>query len=350
MTESTDKPLLDEQQLDEYLKGDSSVSRQYRQLHSAEVPASLDRLVLRQAEDAVKNRTSKGRPAWVRWTAPLAVAASAVLVLSIVVETGLRDETAVLQAPQPTMQAKQRDLAESKAEEAAASEEAAPASGAAPPAQFADESASAEPLANRARSLSAPAVPVQDVAPVAPPPPKLDMTAPQMNNSAEPAAEASKRVGPVTDAQQPAEAESDEPQPFVQNRSRPPPVAAPARTAGEAPAIMPARSVSRAAEDAARVLNASSLEESARKQSANADEAKREDERLATQRVAPREVPAQMPPPRYEYTDPEAWLRDIRELRKENKQEQADREWRRFREAFPNYEVAESDSAREAKK
>ncbi len=57
MTESTDKPLPDdEQQLDEYLKGDSSVSRQYRQLHSAEVPAELDRLVLRQAEDAVKDR------------------------------------------------------------------------------------------------------------------------------------------------------------------------------------------------------------------------------------------------------------------------------------------------------
>ncbi len=35
------------------------------------------------------------QPAWMRWTAPLAVAASAVLVVSIVVETGLKDETVV---------------------------------------------------------------------------------------------------------------------------------------------------------------------------------------------------------------------------------------------------------------
>jgi hypothetical protein len=42
-------------------------------------------------------------------------------------------------------------------------------------------------------------------------------------------------------------------------------------------------------------------------------------------------------------------LRDIRQLRKENKQADADREWRRFREAFPAYEVEESDTAREAR-
>jgi hypothetical protein len=48
------------------------------------------------------------------------------------------------------------------------------------------------------------------------------------------------------------------------------------------------------------------------------------------------------------YSDPEQWLRDIRELRKANKHEEADREWRRFRYVFPNYEVADSDLARGA--
>jgi hypothetical protein len=48
--------------------------------------------------------------------------------------------------------------------------------------------------------------------------------------------------------------------------------------------------------------------------------------------------------------DPEAWLKDIRQLRKDNKQELADREWQRFRAAFPDYKVAETDPAREAKK
>jgi hypothetical protein len=50
------------------------------------------------------------------------------------------------------------------------------------------------------------------------------------------------------------------------------------------------------------------------------------------------------------YTDPEAWLKDIRQLRKDNKQDEADREWRRFSAAFPNHEVAETDSAREVKR
>ena len=35
------------------------------------------------------------------------------------------------------------------------------------------------------------------------------------------------------------------------------------------------------------------------------------------------------------FSDPERWLEQIRQLRKENKQTEADREWRRFREAFP---------------
>jgi hypothetical protein len=48
-----------------------------------------------------------------------------------------------------------------------------------------------------------------------------------------------------------------------------------------------------------------------------------------------------------QYSDPELWLRDIRQLRKENKQADADREWRRFREKFPEYVVLESDTARE---
>lgn len=340
MTESTDKQLLDkalagEQQLDEYLKGDSSVSRQYRQLHSAEVPAELDQLVLRQAEDAVKNRPAHGRPAWVRWTAPLAVAASTVLVLSIVIQTGVRDETATQRAPQPTMQAQQRERAESKAEERQAgesvtdestadesaadesaaderviAEQAAPVSGFVPPAEVAPEPATDSQVEDYAQP--------QYTAPAAPPPPKLDTPSPRAMRS-------------------------EAPQAVAQDRSPPPPAAAPVT-------IMPARSVSRAAEDAARVLQASSIEESARKQSAGvANQAVREEERSLAETAYSRQISAPISAPRA-YTDPEVWLKDIRELRKENKQEQADREWRRFRAAFPKYEVAETDLAREAKK
>jgi hypothetical protein len=287
MTESTDKQLPDEQQLDEYLKGDSSVSRQYRQLHTAEVPTELDRLVLRQAEDAVKTGATRGRPAWVRWTAPLAVAASAVLVLSIVIETGVRDETTVLQAPQQTtMQAKKREreesreLAESKAKETVVNAQAAKPQAA--DTQAADTQAArtqaAKPQAERAPGFVPPAEVAADLA--------ADEAPPAL---AEPA--------------------NDAPQAFTESRPPPPPVAAPAPS----PRIMPARSMSRAANEAERALQAASVEEAAQKA-----------------------------------MDPEAWLKAIRELRKENKQEQADREWQRFRAAFPDYEVAETDAAREA--
>lgn len=286
MTESTDKPLrdeapADEQQLDEYLQGDSSVSRQYRQLYSAEVPSELDRLVLRQAEDAVKSRPARGRPAWVRWTAPLAVAASAVLVLSIVIESGVRDETAVLHAPQPT-------TAESEAEAPMIAEQAAPAASVkapiAPSFETPIETTTAERLANRATP--------QQMAPAPPPP---------------------------------AEAENQT-----------------TITSGR---------VSRAQEEAKRALNVAAAEDVIRMQKAAADEALREQERSAPQRAYSRPIKA--PPvaaPARIYTDPEEWLRNIRELRKENRQEQADREWRRFRDFFPNYEVAETDTAREARR
>jgi hypothetical protein len=99
------------------------------------------------------------------------------------------------------------------------------------------------------------------------------------------------------------------------------------------------------------VLQASAVEEAARKQSAGiAGEVAREEERSAAETAYSRQISAPMPAPPQTYTDPEVWLKDIRELRKENKQEQADVEWRRFRAAFPQYEVAETDAAREAKK
>lgn len=310
MTESTDKQLPDEQQLDDYLKGDSSVSRQYRQLHGAEVPAELDRLVLRQAEDAVKNRPTQGRPAWMRWTAPLAVAASAVLVLSIVVETGLRDDTATEvsgpQAPRATMQAKERQFIENDAEEAMVTEQAAP--------------------------LSVPSEPPPAaIAPAAPPPqvqPEKRARESAMNFEA------------------PAEAPAEAPRADAQSRRfAPPPVAAPAREM-----VAAGQSLARSADIAKQELEEAVVtQEAERKQNAAvADQAEREERTAVTAYSGRISAPMRVSSP--VHVDPEEWLKEIRELRKENKQEEADREWRRFRESFPNYEVAETDAAREAKK
>jgi hypothetical protein len=46
--------------------------------------------------------------------------------------------------------------------------------------------------------------------------------------------------------------------------------------------------------------------------------------------------------------DPEQWLRDIRELRTAGETEEADRQWKEFETAFPDYAVAKDDSARPA--
>jgi hypothetical protein len=309
MTEPTDKPLLDDQQLDEYLKGDSSVSRQYRQLPSDEIPPSLDRLVLRQAEDAVKRSS---RPAWVRWTAPLAVAASAVLVVSIVMQTGLRDETMV-SAPvaQGSIEAKELK----KPAPAAPKAEEAP-----PPVVYVD--------------LNGPNAPV----PFAPPA-EVNIEIPAAAPAFAPAAPAA-----------PAEAE------IQQELAR----------SEEADKASFADDVSR---------QKSVREDSAREEEPALAEDARLRERAVAQRATPKEQAqaagaANAPPAavlsysrpisasaadnvatiQRAYTDPEAWLKDIRQLRKDNKQEEADREWRRFREAFPDYDVAETDSAREAKR
>jgi hypothetical protein len=46
--------------------------------------------------------------------------------------------------------------------------------------------------------------------------------------------------------------------------------------------------------------------------------------------------------------DPEQWLRDIRELRTTGETQEADRQWKEFETAFPDYKVAEDDPARPA--
>ena len=45
-------------------------------------------------------------------------------------------------------------------------------------------------------------------------------------------------------------------------------------------------------------------------------------------------------------SDPKAWLEEIRELRRAGKTADADREWLRFREEFPDFHVAADDLAR----
>lgn len=302
MSEPTDKDLPDEQQLDEYLQGGSSVSRQYRQLRGAEVPAELDRQVLRQAHDAVKStRPAKSR--WMRWSAPLAVAASAVLVVAIVIESGVQDEVVLysepVSAPVPVMESKRKS--EAADSDLAAS---APVETRMPP------TSELAPVAPQRDEVPAYAmVPEAPVSTAASPSPQLDM----------PAVEESRRARNVA----------------------PPPQAAP--TSAPRPVAVNAQ----AFKQAQHALDAHKAAGSARQEQAGPRNTVPQTTSISTtaNAVAEREQSEELP----QYSDPELWLRDIRQLRKENKPADADREWRRFREAFPAYEVAESDTAREVK-
>lgn len=312
MTEPTDKALPDEQQLDDYLKGDSSVSRRYRQLDSVEVPAALDSLVLRQAADAVKPSRAR-RPAWMRWSAGLAAAACTVLVLSIVLETGLQDRTMVVNSPAPVvlMEAQRREVAPRP-----------------------------EAPAMEMPSFEAP----------------VEMRLPE--------------VPPASFAVDPAPAVESVPLPQV--AAPPPPAAAPspapaAALAERALADTEAAGVAREekAASAARATQQASESDASRAELEEAIVTANKRQRRPGQGVGPRDsvvvsgmtaeraysqaISANVPPPRH-YVDPEEWLKDIRQLRKDDKQEEADREWRRFLAAFPNHVVATDDPARETKK
>ena len=318
------KDLPDEQQLEEYLRGGSAVSRQYRQLPNADVPAELDRLVLRQAQEAVKAQPAKSRR-WVRWTGPLALAASAVLVVSIVIESGVHEDT-YLTAPAsaPVEMTMKQEAAEQPAAASAAETSsdddasmvhvvpvqppsAADMDSISPPASFLPE----EPAPSEDRALA-----VQPVAPA--PAPQFTSPPPDVAVDEAPARSAPRERANAI-AQQSA------------------------TTIAPAPAAAVTQSAVPEADRAVEEIIMTGARRHVQKQTAGP----RNTVVPATADSPSRAAEEQVQAPR-NYSDPEQWLRDIRELRKQKKHEDADREWRRFGYVFPNYEVAENDPARGA--
>ena len=346
MSDLPEKDLPDEQQLDDYLRGGSDVSRQYRQLHGSTVPPELDRLVLRQAQEAVKSRPAKSR-AWMRWTGPLALAASAVLVVSIVIESGVHKETKLtVPAAAPMYAPAEKATSGSKLEEDKATVakdasdasvvhvlpvEPAPVADAiveAPPAAFAIQESVPAPAAAPARERSL------AIQPAAPPSPE-----PQLANAGVAA-----NVEAPAPLSAPATAErrraSEEVVVTAQKRSE---------SASQASVSSPVHLMDEIGSDDLSEIAVTGTRRPLPKQGVGprgtitAPAHRDDDEQAAEQEEERQEQPRN-------YTDPEQWLRDIRELRKENKHEEADREWRRFRYVFPNYEVAEDDFARRARR
>jgi len=306
---------IDIKGLDEYLKGSSDVSQRYRELGHQDVPPELDRRVLAEARAAVANEGAQRSRSWLRWSAPVALAASVVLVVTVVIESGVQKDTAY--APPPaTAESKLYQEQPAQApqfvpEAPAVTEQVTvpapqPAAVPAPPARSlakAEVNASANAQEPRASAIAPEESRAEAKASAA------------LHDSAESQLAAGSAVAPVPPLQsvQPisarealergeAEAEADSDLSEVTatgGRTR----RATGRTAG------PRNTISGAA-----------LSGETRQTADDAAQA--------------------------EHADPDKWLEEIRDLRRKGKIADADREWQLFVEAYPDFHVADDDIAR----
>lgn len=285
---------LDDEALDEHLTRGSEVSRRYRELESDTVPAELDRRVLAAARAAAA-KNEPARRAWMRWSAPVALAASAVLVLSIVLDSGV-DQEKMVRSTQP-------------AGDARPAKEEAPAS----------------------QAAAAPAEPAVEVFTGLVPDATFEPQAPQAAPSAPPPA-------PARRVRQDAEDRRFAGRPGI---ARPPTELADASVERFATApvavraeVPPVENDSSAIEEAVATgqRRISGPRDTIARSSANGADASGEEAELERELQGNR-------------TDPERWLEEIRQLRRDRKVREADAEWERFRAAFPQYPVAAHDIA-----
>jgi hypothetical protein len=84
---------LNDRELEEYLKRDSAVSREYQRLHDDHPPTELQLSVLQRAQAAVEREQLESKPPPARrWMPPFALAASIVLACVVSFEFGLHQQ------------------------------------------------------------------------------------------------------------------------------------------------------------------------------------------------------------------------------------------------------------------
>ena len=311
MSNGNDNNPIDDKELDSYLSGSSEYSRRYRAVESDGVPPELDRLVLTEASASAGNLPSiarkRSRPLgfWMRVSAPVALAASVVLVVSVVIRSGMQSEKLETQI---------------------------------------------------ALDPAAPPLKVET-----PPPPE---------ETAVYATEVEKPISTPT-------IEADAPGPTAPAvKAKSPQSVPPAEEATLDEVIVQGRLVRSTPQDSALPVEVFSAEElrqqdtTAERSATNREAQRRQEQSAATGveevivtgqlrrapaptgagprgTVRPTGAPSDAEIAKEEReTNPEQWLRHIRELRADGKQREADREWRNFIEAYPNYEVGEADAAR----
>jgi hypothetical protein len=303
---------IDIKALDEYLKGGSDISQRYRELGREDVPPELDRRVLDEARAAVANVKGGRSRSWLRWSAPVALAASLVLVVTVVIESGVQNDASFAT----------KVMQEKAAEPQFVPEAPAPVVLQVPPPAAAPE----ETLAKIAKNAKEEAERSDGAARE-----KVRAEAKGMRDQA--AATSPVAVDTMTVAP---------PESQLAN-SQPPPSPA---FAG-APSVQPASSRAEVDSTAAKVQADS--EELSEVSSTSNSRARRAGRTAGPRSTIPSALSTETRPAADEdavESDPAKWLEQIRDLRRASKVDEADRAWLRFREAYPDFPVASDDLAR----
>jgi hypothetical protein len=322
---------IDIKALDEYLKGGSEISQRYRELGRDDVPPELDRRVLDEARAAVASGSGGRSRSWLRWSAPVALAASVVLVVTVVIESGVQENPSVV--TQPVTADKVRAEPQREAEEY----------------KLQDQVVAAERTKQeqqRQFAAEPPAAMVPDVtrasAPAAPPPPALAKAAAERSNSA-----ALEQVR--IQAQAPRDQSLATSPVAVDTTTLDSPAA---QVAAEQPAFAGSvATVSARKEVQTAPAEADSSDEDLSSVAVTGNTRARRAGRTAGPRntISNSGLASEARPAADEEAaqiDPQKWLEEIRELRRAGKVAAADLAWQDFRKAYPQFPVADDDIAR----
>lgn len=305
----------DDKAFDEYLGRASRVSQRYRALEVDAVPAHLDAKILARAADALAresdelSRVRNKRRRLLQWSVPAAVAASALLVVSIVIRSGTQHEIASVSVPVPVPATSSPRM-----------------DGQAAKPEFADKQES-------------PAV-------VMIAPPRDAVT--EFSSLGRSSATGSTARSDLSDSANREQAlvrgltSMSQPEPIVPAPAAAPPPPVAARVREEA---------SLAERSAQRVTQTAQVSEEKR----TARQSELEQVVVTSSRPAAVVQDSPMAVSVFEseelsvarlHENPEDWLEHIRELRRDGEDDAADREWKEFQETWPDHPVAETDTAR----
>ncbi|HEY5808994.1 MAG TPA: hypothetical protein VIT67_13545 [Povalibacter sp.] len=338
---------IDDKALEEYLSRESQISQRYREIEGDDVPGHLDAAILAQASAAVAGksgaravddlaRVRARRRRLMQWGIPTTLAASTLLVVSIVIRSGSQHEVmpaemaASQNSPAPTA-VPPVDARQQKTEHSDAVSEGLVLI--APPRDAVTEFSSLAP----ARSAQSAAVRDQ-----------------QERAEREQAQARSVAVHAEQTRRSLQEAPREMPPPAAVAAIRAQPVAA----LPPAPASAPAQKMAADAAEPERQQMPATEEASATEQDDGLDEivvtgveANRSRAgsgprgTVRTGNSATSISDAQAETERRE-ADPELWLEYIRQLRRDGKAVSANRQWEQFRRTYPDYTVDEADLAR----